>query len=481
MNEPEFNIADISDDYFKHYPPGVLMQLTEYIYKQAPLPVYEIALTGALGLFAGIVGRQYNFSNDGLNQYLMLVAGTGRGKEAIAKGIDRIISELAKRVPHANNIIGPAEMASGQALLKYLSARKGPPCFVSIFGEIGYKLHQINNPKATPAEQMLQRVLLDLYNKSGEGRLLQPSIYADKINNTEQINSPAFTLIGESTGERFYSSLDEKHVSIGLLPRFTIIEYDGPVVDYNEYHANIAFPQGMIDKLEKILLHCYALADNSNETIVIQIEASANVVLSGIRTHVKNTLNAKRGGLVDELWNRTAQKTHRLAALLAVSHDYTNPIISRDMVLWAASLVITDTKRLLAKFDAGEMGIVDESDNTKQIDEIRKVLRRYLLKEPNEYSDQKIRQMREKAIISYAFIQNRVVKLACFRKDRRKPLFAIKATLQSMCDLGYIRKLNNGELRAFDNNYGGEAYIVIDPKWVFGESDNAGSIPTCWQ
>jgi hypothetical protein len=67
-------------------PPGLLGELATFIYAQAPRPVAEIALAGAVALMAGICGRSYNVSGMGLNQYVMLIADTGTGKEAIAGG-----------------------------------------------------------------------------------------------------------------------------------------------------------------------------------------------------------------------------------------------------------------------------------------------------------------------------------------------------------------------------------------------------------
>ena len=95
----------------------------------------EIGLAGALGLVAGIVGRAYNISGTGLNQYVLLLAPTGTGKEAIASGIDKLMAQVIRTVPAASDFIGPGEIASAQAIIKYMS--KGPTSFVSLVGEFG--------------------------------------------------------------------------------------------------------------------------------------------------------------------------------------------------------------------------------------------------------------------------------------------------------------------------------------------------------
>lgn len=101
-------------------PEGLLGDIAEYFYESAPRPSKLISIAGAIGFFAGIVGRGYNISGTGLNQYILVLAPTGSGKEAMASGIDRLIVEIRKQVPAVSDFMGPAEIASGPALLKYL-------------------------------------------------------------------------------------------------------------------------------------------------------------------------------------------------------------------------------------------------------------------------------------------------------------------------------------------------------------------------
>src|SRR5690606_28770541 len=109
-------------------PPGLLGEIAQFIYAAAPRPVPEIAIAAAIGLMAGICGRGYNVSSTGLNQYLLLLAKTGRGKEAIQSGISKLIYAVRQQVPTIEECIGPDEIASGPALYKYLNMK---PAFVS--------------------------------------------------------------------------------------------------------------------------------------------------------------------------------------------------------------------------------------------------------------------------------------------------------------------------------------------------------------
>ena len=172
-------------------PPGILGEMVDYILAQAPYPVYEIALAGALGLMSGICGRAYNVLGTGLNQYLMLLAATGSNKEAMSSGVNKIITAVANaEYPAIRQFIGPSDMASGTGLIRHLSEAP-TPCFVAITGEIGLRLQQMSNSNANAGDVTLRRTLLQLYQESGAGQTHNAMVYADKKNNIEPIYSPA--------------------------------------------------------------------------------------------------------------------------------------------------------------------------------------------------------------------------------------------------------------------------------------------------
>ncbi len=110
------------------HPAGLVGELLEYFHSTAIRPVKEVALAAALALLAGIVGRSYNISGTGLNQYLILLAKTGTGKEGALAGIETLLSLVRTQVPMVDQFLGPSAFASGQAVIKTLGRH---PCFVS--------------------------------------------------------------------------------------------------------------------------------------------------------------------------------------------------------------------------------------------------------------------------------------------------------------------------------------------------------------
>lgn len=171
---------DLEDPKRKYTPfLGLVGEIAKYIYAQAPRPVPEIALIGAFALVAGIAGRAYNVSNTGLNQYFLLLAPTGVGKEAIASGMRPLISAVQTRVSNAERYMGPGEIASPQALTKHLANCSNS--FVSLLGEFGLYLQAMCSIKAPPHLVNLRRLILDLYNKSGNNKVLRSSIYTRAV------------------------------------------------------------------------------------------------------------------------------------------------------------------------------------------------------------------------------------------------------------------------------------------------------------
>jgi hypothetical protein len=445
-------------------PPGFLSVLLDYIYASSARPAYEMSLIAALGLMSGTVGRQYNTTTKtGLNQYYMLVADTGKGKEGIASGISRIISATKKTHARATEIYGPAQIMSGQALVKYLSG-KAVPCFISLTGEFGIRLKQITDDNASSADKTLMQVLLDLYMKSGAGQTMQPSIYADKANNTEQINSPAFTLIGETTGQRFYEALDESTVTSGLLPRFLIVEYTGKRPKSNESAEYIEVPEFICLGLKTIMLHIEDMAQNGTVWICRQDEM-ATQMLKQLDDFCDDQVDNSSRDLTRELWNRTHIKALRLASLLSVSVDYLNPVVTADMVEWAASMVLTDTYRLLRKFEAGEMGKQEVTDNSKQEEHMRSVIGNYCRKTFEQLPTYpKKLELWKNGVINASYLTAACSSKACFKQDRKGSLAAISIILKHLCDNGYLQ-LVNAKTANDQFQYAGKCYAILDPKW----------------
>lgn len=440
-------------------PPGLLGELAQFIYAAAPRPVPEIALAGAIGLMAGICGRAYNISGTGLNQYILLLADTGTGKEAMASGIDKIMNEVRKSCPTSTTYIGPSEIASGQALIKHVS--KTSQCFVSILGEFGLRLQSMSSQRASSAEIGLRRILLDLYNKSGFGQMWRGTIYADREKNVDATRSPAFTILGESTPERFYGALNEEMISEGLLPRFMIIEYLGARPPLNK-NSDVHVPFNLNDHFGSLVAQCEIII-HRNSVCNVACDPTAQKMLDEFDEYATDLINKSDKDIIRQLWNRAHIKALKLSALVAVGVNNMLPTIIPEYVTWAINIVRNDIKALSTKFEAGLIGL-SASESKQQVDILRAV--KDFLTKDWEYnkkycqgkSDQKLHHDK---VLPYSYLSKRLMSVASFKNDRRGATVSLKSSIQILIDGDRLRELNN-EDKGRKYNTTQKCYIVSD-------------------
>ena len=419
-------------------PPGFVGELAEYFYSSAIRPVREIALAAAIGCVAGVVGRSYNISGQGLAQYLILLAKTGTGKEALASGISRMFTAVRNQVPMATDFLGPAVFASGPALHRVLSEK---PCFVSILGEFGYTVQRLSNPKANAAELTLKQLLLDAYGKSGFGQILQASVYSDREKNVTPVASPNITVLGESTPSSFYDGLDEGHIASGFLSRFLIIEYTGERPERNR-NFNAPPPQRLVDQFRDLVTIALTTASN-NTCAPVSMDAEGQAILDAFDAFADNHIRSSRES-IREIWNRAHLKTLKLAGLVAVGVNPHSPVVTKEVATWCCQLVESDCLALQAKFSAGDIGTGD----SKQMNEVQRVVENYfkLSLADAEKHGLPMSLLATRKYIPYMYIIRRTAGLASFRADKQGSTLALKRTIQAMVDSGMLVEINQAEL-----------------------------------
>lgn len=426
-------------------PPGLVGELAKFIHAASPRPIKDIALMGALGLVAGIAGRAYNISGSGLNMYLLLIAKTGRGKEAMSLGIDKLMSSVKLSIPSIQSFIGPGDIQSGQALVKYMA--NVSPSFVSIIGEFDKLLRALSHEKANSAMIMLRKCILDLYNKSGFNATYRAMIYSDNKQTTPPIQSPAFSLLGECTPEKFYELLTESMISEGLLPRICVIEYLGERPALNHAHV-AAMPS---EELRRSLITLCNTAmtlmrgpDGSFRVQNIKQSPEATELFDQFDKFCDAEINRSNRDVVAQLWNRAHLKSLRLAGLISVGVNPYDPTITREVAAWAMRFIERDVRNLLSRFDAGEIG----SDEGKQIIELRRLFSEYLHGSYDVVAKYGIpRNLHAAHIVPISYLSRRLTATAAFRNDRYGSNGALKRSLGILLDQAEIVEFNKEQLQ----------------------------------
>lgn len=442
--------------------PGLTGEIARFIYNSAPRPVYEIAVAGALGLMAGITGRAWNISATGLNQYFLLLSDTGTGKEAMASGINRLISALGEPqangiglMPSASQFIGPSEVASGQAITKYISSTS--KSFVSIFGEFDTLLRRLHDPRASTATQKLRQFLLDIYSKSGAKDVLGDMIYADKDKNTGVTKSPAFSILGECTPDRLYQLLDGGMIADGFLPRFTIIEYTGARVDRNKAAGDVIPSDDLLRDFAQLCGHASNLNQRNDVNPVAETpeaEAMFEKYDRDVTAHM-NGPSAKP--TTKQLGNRAALKAMKLAAMLAVGVNPINPIVTDVEAKWAIDTVSYSTRLLEQRFERGDVG----HGEAKQFADIRLACI-WALKETQVGSTN---EMKKAYIIPRRVLSRKTSGLESFKKDRIGATNAFDRCMKSLIADGVIQQISGRQAEQYVKR-GAMLYFVSDPNWL---------------
>lgn len=411
-------------------PPGLVGEVAQYVYSSATRPVEEIALMAAMACCAGVLGRSFNISGTGLNQYLILLAKTGSGKEGAANGIDSLIAAVRQSVPAADEFIGPAAFASGQALIRVLDKT---PCFVSVLGEFGLTLQALCDKNASPANVMLRKVLLDLYTKSGFDKVLRSTVYSDQEKNTQMVRAPNVTILGESTPETFYHSLDASHIAEGLIPRFCVLEYDGPRPARNAHAFHRPSP-ALVARMADAVTCALATAQNQS-CAPVQIDRSALNMLDAFDTHADNQINNAAGDVQMQLWNRAHLKVLKLAGLLAAGCNMHQPIVTGELAQWAIDFVTRDVDTMSTKFSQGSIGQGDH----QQENDIRTAFQEYPALTPKQRTSYKVPKcLHAHNVVPYVYLKTRLRLRASFKNDRRGAVESLQKALKDMVTAGTI-------------------------------------------
>jgi hypothetical protein len=421
------------DDTAYTYPIGLVGEIADFVETSSIRPVKEIALATAIAFCAGVIGRSYNVSGAGLNQYLIVLAKTGSGKEGAARAIDTLVASVRQVVPSADHFIGPGTFASGQALVRVLDER---PCFISVLGEIGLTLQQLCDVRAPANLVQLKKVLLDLYGKSGWSSVLRPSVYSDTNKNTKVIQAPNVTLLGESTPETFFNGLGLEHIQEGLIPRFTILEYTGkrPARNHNAFTPPSA---ALMDKVAS--LFTVALTTQQNNTVApVQIDAPALKLLNAFDVFCTDTINETGNEVERQLWNRAHLKVLKLSALVAVGCNMHQPVITTECVQWAQAFVEKEAYNMIRRFKQGETGIGE----SRQESDVRNAVSDYLKMNGDTKRSYKVPEaLLNKPIVPYHYLRRRTQALAAFKNDRRGANVALNTMLQAMVEAEILTEI----------------------------------------
>lgn len=433
------------------WPPGLAGQIAHFIYQSAPRPVKEVAIVATLGFLAGVCGKAFCIPQSGLNLYVVLIARSAVGKEAMHSGVSALITAAASRQPPVMRFVDFSDFASGPALRKAVAAN---PSFLNVAGEWGHKLKRLasEDGRDTPMNQ-LRQVMTDLYQKSGPSSIVGGITYSNRDSNIASVAGVAYSMIGESTPGRFYEALTESMMEDGFLSRFVIVEYTGdrPPLNTNPMREPT---KALGDAVADLCTHAMTLLDRQ-DTVMVSRTNEAAIMMERFEKECDSQINSTADEMWRQMWNRASLKMMRVSSLLAVADNWINPLIDVVHVEWALTLIRKDIAIMSKRIESGDIGLNDDSRERK----IVKMLHEYLeAPVPSSYNIPD--ELRKSSIIPRKFLQIRTARMVAFNSHRAGSNSALDYTLKSMCDSGYIMEVDRAKL-ADKFNFHGKAYRIL--------------------
>lgn len=434
-------------------PPGLLGQIAAFIYAQSPYPLPRTALAGAIAFLSGLCGRAYNINGLGVNTYTLLVAPTGVGKEAMASGISKLSLAAREIVPGISSYFGVDQIASGQALYGVIKERKA--C-LSLQTEFGLELQNLTNPRAPSPVKLLKKAYLELFTKSGEGQILGASVFADKIKNTDALKSPGFSLLAETAPPHLYDALNETMLADGLLPRFMLIEVDNGSDVFNSWSHTTQPTRELIEQVATLAAAALKM-DHNDRAIQIALDEEAQQLSESYRAVTKRTVDLETKESGRQMWSRCHVKALKLAGIVALGCNPYSPQVSADMLRWAICIVNDGTKRLITRFERGDLG---EGD-ARQTADVKKFLFRYCKEDEVTLPSHAFnKDWHTKRIIGYSYIRQNVIQMASFRNGVGGSSQSFLRCLKSLCDEGLLFEIPTEQLQRYGTV--GKLYAIVN-------------------
>ena len=434
------------------WPPGMAGAIAGFIYQSAPRPVKEVAIVGALGFLAGVCGKAWSIPQSGLNLYMILVARSAIGKEAMHSGISAICKAAVSRCPSVMGFVDFSDFASGPALVKSCAVNTS---FVNVAGEWGRKLKKIAQDDGRDgAMATLRTVMTNLYQKSGPQAIVGGITYSNKDSNIASVSGVAFSLIGETTPSTFYEALTETMMEDGFLSRFTVVEYDGdrPALNIN---PTLTPPQSLSDAIGDLCQQAQALIGRSSTVNVGRTNEAAEMMWS-FELECDKEINSTVDESWRQMWNRASLKVMRISGLLAVADNWMHPCIEKHHVEWALELIRRDIAIMNRRIEGGDVGMGDHSRERK----VLAVMQDYLVKgAADSYAIPK--KLQQNGIVPRKYLQLRVQKHNAFMSHKLGANGALDSTLKSMVDSGYIMECTKADI-VKGYNFHGKCYQVLN-------------------
>ncbi len=434
------------------WPPGFVGTLARFIYANSYLPVKEVSIVGALGMMSGLCGKAWHIPQSGLNLYVILVARSAVGKEAMHTALGTLVTHCTAKFPFFGNFIDFTEYVSGPALVK---ACLQNPSFCNVSGEWGRRLKRLASEDGREGPlQTLRTQMTNLYQKSGPQSIAGGLGYSNAEGSVASVAGVAYSMIGESTPGTFYEALTESMMEDGFLSRFLIVGYDGDRPNKNPSMMEIP-DDALVTALANIAEQAYTQINRGSSQQLGRTEEAA-AVIAEFDAEAHKRITATDDESRRQMWNRATLKALRVAALLAVGDHYLSPCITAEHMQWAIALIRQDIAVMSKRLEAGDVGSGDRARERKLVT----IMRDYIQAAKIPKSYQVPEKMHKDGLIPRKYLQVRTGQTAAFYNHKMGANRALEEAINACVSNGWLMECKG---TAVVDGYGhhGKTYRVL--------------------
>ncbi|MFB2705332.1 DUF3987 domain-containing protein [Marinobacter shengliensis] len=471
IGQPQGEKLDNLPDSSIPHPPGFVGALSQAIERMSIRPVREVSISAALALMAGISGKAWATAGrpTGLNLYIILIARSAIGKEAMHDGINYFY-QAAVNDPYilsaAADFFCFEENASAPALMKMLAGDNGIPrqSVVNVLGEFGHIWSALISPKATQNDIKLRGAINRLYSASGPTSRAGGVRYSNRDKDTGTVGSVAYSMIGETTPAKFNNDLTDEIMADGLMSRFTVIEYQGDRPDENLRPVDP--DPSVVNQLKGIIAHAQQ-QQQSNPHQQVQYSEEGLQLLEGFKWLCDNKIRAAGDDEARrQAWNRAHLNALKIACLLAVGDNHLDPVIRLSHADWAVRLMTMNVRIFEEKLDSGDVGKGDDNARTKKVYELLKRAVKGDFDHKIAPAIVELRKAEHKYFIPRRLLQSKTANMKPFKEHPLGATAALDKTLDALIKCGAIERHSGsgGDKTPWSNNSlpKGEYYLVLD-------------------
>jgi hypothetical protein len=236
--EDEVFEEDVVPESILH-PGGLLEELMDYVAK-ASFRSHPLFALGMSICFLGTMTGEKILTSSGLktNIYVINLARSGTGKEGPMSAIRHLMSETGT----ARDNLGPAEVASGAALMKSLEGKHNQLLILDEIGDLMGSIKNVNNPHKTD----ILKILKELFGRRGYYNKAYSNIKHDF-----EVDWQHLGLYATGVPDIFLNNLTMNDLSGGFLARTLVFCLNLKMRRKNK-EPDMTVPDGLSEKVKAL-------------------------------------------------------------------------------------------------------------------------------------------------------------------------------------------------------------------------------------